>query len=160
MHWHICTILLCFFYLLELKMKIPFKFWIRLFVTNNLSTNKTMFDGKIAEKNRKNRKKGLNSGRVLKSRRVEYLDNKLTERKNNYTVVFVSSIRIFWYATRLYSKNFEKWPFLTFDLEKMTFCPTFFLSTLWFSLTGGPMNNMAWSEFNCGGGTSFTPSIS
>ena len=84
-----------FFYLLELKMKIPFNIWIRLFVTINLSTNKTMFDGKIAEKNRKNRKKGLNSGRVLKSRLAEYLDNKLTERKNNYTIEFVSSIRIF-----------------------------------------------------------------
>ena len=98
-------------------MEIPFYFWIRLFVLINLSTNKTMFDGKTAEKNRKNRRMGRNLGRVLKSLPVEYLYNKLTEGKNNYTVDFVSSLRIFWYITSLYSKNFRKWPFLTFDLD-------------------------------------------
>ena len=35
----------------------------------------------------------------------------MTEVKNNYTIEFVSSIRIFWYITRLYSVNFEKWPY-------------------------------------------------
>ena len=54
-----------------------------------------MFAAKPAEKNRKNRQKKRISGRVLKSRRVGYLNNKLTEVKNNYTIEFVSSIRIF-----------------------------------------------------------------
>ena len=70
-----------------------------------------MFAGKTAVKNRKNRQKERISGRVLKSRQVRYLKNKLTEVKNNYTIEFVSSIRIFWYITRLYSVNFEKWPY-------------------------------------------------
>ena len=51
------------------------------------------------------------SGCLLKSRRVRYLNNKLTEVKNNYTFEFISSIRFFWYITRLYSVNFEKWPY-------------------------------------------------
>ena len=54
-----------------------------------------MFAGKTAVKNRKKRQKERISGRVLKSRRVGYLNNKLSEVKNNYTIEFVSSIRIF-----------------------------------------------------------------
>ena len=76
-HWYITAIFFTFFRPQELKIEIPFNFWIRLYVLINLSTNKSMFDGKIAEKNRKNRENGRNSRRVLKSRRVEYLDNKL-----------------------------------------------------------------------------------
>ena len=81
--------------MLELKKEIPLHIKIRLVVLINLSTNKTMFAAKPAEKNRKNRQKERISGRVLKSRRVGYLNKKLTEVKNNYTIEFVSSIRIF-----------------------------------------------------------------
>ena len=59
-----------------------------------------MFAGKKAVKNRKNRRKRAYFGTQAKSRRVRYLNNKLTEVKNNYTIEFVSSIRIFWYRNQ------------------------------------------------------------
>ena len=109
---------LCFFfkyYTLKRKSRSIFKF-VSLFWSIWLQTRLCLLDKQL-RKTEKNRQKGRNSGRVLKSRRVEYLENKLPEVKNNYTIEFVSSIRIFWYITRLYSVNFEKWPYLTFDLE-------------------------------------------
>ena len=80
-HKYVTTIFMLFFKILELKKEIPFFIQVRLFILINLSTNKTMFAGKTAVKNRKNRQKERISGRVLKSRRVRYLNNDLTEVK-------------------------------------------------------------------------------
>ena len=136
-----------------LKKENPFNIKIRLFVLINLSTNKTMFAGKLVEKNRKNRQKERISRRVLKLRRLLYLDNKLTEVNNNYTIEFVLSIRIFWYITRLFRsilKNDLIWPLpLNSDLKSHFFFEDFF-----FSLRG--TNWTRWYGQNSNvGGTSF-----
>ena len=109
------TISPCFHYfkylfkLIEVKTVILCYFWVGLFLLISLSTNWAMFDVKIADKNKqKNRQKWRISGRMLKSLRVEYLENKLIYRKNKRIIGFVSSTRIFLYNTRLYSKNLEK----------------------------------------------------
>ena len=73
------------------------------------------------------------SNRAINSCELKYLENKLIDTKNNYTIKLVLSIRIFWYATRLYSKRFEKWHFYDLWPWFLTSCQFFKGITLFFT---------------------------
>ena len=143
-------------------MKIPLDFWIRLFVLVIVSANKTMFAGKNSWKKQENRQNWRNLGFVPKSHRVQYLDNKFTEGKNIYTIDLVSSKRIVWYATRLYSNIFEKWPCWPLTLKSDLLSNFFCLTLFSIQLLGGPINKMEPPELKSkegGGRTKPPPSL-